>query len=83
MKPVHSYLPFPPPSDQRNEDLPTLLHFAAKYGLRRLTATLLQCPGAFQAYSVMNKQGDYPNTLAARSGFTELRQFMYEFVVRF
>ncbi|CAL8256991.1 unnamed protein product [Lota lota] len=65
---------------QRNEDLPTLLHFAAKYGLRKLTTILLHCPGAVQAYSVMNKQGDYPNTLAERSGFTDLRQFMDEFV---
>ncbi|XP_071337471.1 phosphoinositide 3-kinase adapter protein 1 isoform X2 [Trachinotus anak] len=65
---------------QRNEELPTLLHFAAKYGLKKLTTILLQCPGALQAYSVMNKHGDYPNTLAERSGFSDLRQFMDEFV---
>lgn len=68
-------------SDQRNEELPTLLHFAAKYGLKKLTTVLLQCPGALQAYSVMNKNGDYPNTLAEKSGFNDLRQFMDEFVV--
>lgn len=65
---------------QRNEELPTLLHFAAKYGLKKLTTALLQCPGALQAYSVMNKNGDYPNTLAEKSGFSDLRQFMDEFV---
>ncbi|XP_005735114.1 phosphoinositide 3-kinase adapter protein 1 isoform X2 [Pundamilia nyererei] len=65
---------------QRNEELPTLLHFAAKYGLKKLTTVLLQCPGALQAYSVMNKNGDYPNTLAEKSGFNDLRQFMDEFV---
>lgn len=65
---------------QRDEELPTLLHFAAKYGLRKLTTILLQCPGALQAYSVMNKNGDYPNTLAEKSGFIDLRQFMDEFV---
>lgn len=65
---------------QRNEELPTLLHFAAKYGLKKLTTILLQCPGALQAYSVMNKSGDYPNTLAEKSGFSDLRQFMDEFV---
>ncbi|XP_076598402.1 phosphoinositide 3-kinase adapter protein 1 [Chaetodon auriga] len=65
---------------QRNEELPTLLHFAAKYGLKKLTTILLQCPGALQAYSVMNKDGDYPNTLAEKSGFSDLRQFMDEFV---
>ncbi|KAJ0004966.1 hypothetical protein NQD34_011180, partial [Periophthalmus magnuspinnatus] len=67
-------------SYQRNEELPTLLHFAAKYGLKKLTTALLQCPGALQAYSVMNKNGDYPNTLAQKSGFSDLRQFMDEFV---
>ncbi|XP_035027605.1 phosphoinositide 3-kinase adapter protein 1 isoform X1 [Hippoglossus stenolepis] len=66
---------------QRDVELPTLLHFAAKYGLKKLTTILLQCPGALQAYSVMNKHGDYPNTLAEKSGFLDLRQFMDEFVV--
>ncbi|KAK2824012.1 hypothetical protein Q5P01_021187 [Channa striata] len=65
---------------QRKEELPTLLHFAAKYGLKKLTTILLQCPGALQAYSVMNKNGDYPNTLAEKSGFSDLRQFMDEFL---
>uniref|UniRef100_A0A3B3TUC1 Phosphoinositide-3-kinase adaptor protein 1 n=1 Tax=Poecilia latipinna TaxID=48699 RepID=A0A3B3TUC1_9TELE len=65
---------------QRNEELPTLLHFAAKYGLKKLMSSLLRCPGALQAYSVMNKHGDYPNTLAEKSGFQDLRRFMDEFV---
>ncbi|GLD56084.1 sorbin and SH3 domain-containing protein 1 isoform X1 [Lates japonicus] len=65
---------------QRDEELPTLLHFAAKYGLKKLTTILLRCPGALQAYSVMNKYGDYPNTLAEKSGFSDLRQFIDEFV---
>ncbi|KAJ3610615.1 hypothetical protein NHX12_022707 [Muraenolepis orangiensis] len=65
---------------QRNEELPTLLHFAARYGLKKLTTALLHCPGALQAYSVMNKHGDYPNTLAEHSGFSDLRQFMDAFV---
>ncbi|XP_019737553.1 phosphoinositide 3-kinase adapter protein 1 isoform X3 [Hippocampus comes] len=65
---------------KRNEELPTLLHFAAKYGLKKLMSFLLQIPGALQAYSVMNKNGDYPNTLAEKSGFPDLRQFIDEFV---
>lgn len=67
--------------DQRNEELPTLLHFAARYGLKKLTDVLLQCPGALQAYSVMNKDGDYPNTLAEKSGYTDLRQYIDEVVL--
>ncbi|XP_056147600.1 phosphoinositide 3-kinase adapter protein 1 isoform X2 [Lampris incognitus] len=65
---------------QRTEELPTVLHFSAKYGLKKLTKVLLKCPGALQAYSVMNKDGDYPNTLAEKSGFSDLRQFMDDFV---
>nr|XP_057905084.1 phosphoinositide 3-kinase adapter protein 1 isoform X1 [Doryrhamphus excisus]XP_057905094.1 phosphoinositide 3-kinase adapter protein 1 isoform X1 [Doryrhamphus excisus]XP_057905104.1 phosphoinositide 3-kinase adapter protein 1 isoform X1 [Doryrhamphus excisus]XP_057905115.1 phosphoinositide 3-kinase adapter protein 1 isoform X1 [Doryrhamphus excisus] len=65
---------------KRDEELPTLLHFAAKYGLKKLTSFLLHIPGALQAYSVMNKNGDYPNTLAEKSGFSELRQFIDELV---
>ncbi|XP_058242807.1 phosphoinositide 3-kinase adapter protein 1 [Hemibagrus wyckioides] len=66
-------------SNHQDVELPTLLHFSAKYGLKKLTSTLLQCPGALQAYSMANKNGDYPNTLAERSGFPDLRQFMDDF----
>lgn len=79
-KQITSDLPFCS-LDQRDEELPTLLHFAAKYGLRKLTAVLQDCPGALQAYSVMNKHGDYPNKLAEKSGFSDLRQLMDKFVV--
>ncbi|MGH0128986.1 UNVERIFIED_CONTAM: hypothetical protein FKN15_063711 [Acipenser sinensis] len=65
---------------QRNEELPTLLHFAAKYGLKKLTVLLLQCPGALQAYSVVNKYGEYPNNIAEKNGFKDLREFMDEYV---
>ncbi|XP_051774195.1 phosphoinositide 3-kinase adapter protein 1 isoform X2 [Ctenopharyngodon idella] len=67
-------------ANHRNVELPTLLHFSAKYGLKKLTSLLLRCPGAMQAYSVMNKDGDYPNKLAEKSGFSDLRQFMDEYV---
>uniref|UniRef100_A0A8B9LNS4 DBB domain-containing protein n=1 Tax=Astyanax mexicanus TaxID=7994 RepID=A0A8B9LNS4_ASTMX len=67
-------------ANQRNTELPTLLHFSAKYGLKKLTKELLQCPGALQAYSVANKNGDYPNKLAEKSGFSELRQIMDKYV---
>lgn len=41
----------------------------------------MRCPGALQAYSVMNKDGDYPNKLAEKNGFSDLRHFMDEYVV--
>ncbi|KAM7330199.1 hypothetical protein ACRRTK_011812 [Alexandromys fortis] len=67
-------------TNQRDEELPTLLHFAAKYGLKNLTALLLTCPGALQAYSVANRHGHYPNTIAEKHGFRDLRQFIDEYV---
>ncbi|XP_060092265.1 phosphoinositide 3-kinase adapter protein 1, partial [Heteronotia binoei] len=67
-------------TSQREEELPTLLHFAAKYGLKNLTALLLTCPGALQAYSVANKRSLYPNSLAEQQGFRDLRQFIDEYV---
>lgn len=60
----------------RTEYLPTLLHFSALYGLRDLTAALLQCPGAVQAYGTANCEGDYPTNLAEKSGHWDLRDFM-------
>ncbi|XP_048864527.1 phosphoinositide 3-kinase adapter protein 1 isoform X2 [Brienomyrus brachyistius] len=65
---------------QRDEELPTLLHFAAKYGLKNLMTLLLKCPGAMQAYSVGNKHGDYPNNIAEKNGFLDLRRFMDKYV---
>ncbi|XP_030628086.1 phosphoinositide 3-kinase adapter protein 1 [Chanos chanos] len=67
-------------TNQQNMELPTLLHFSAKYGLRELTTVLLQCPGALQAYSVANKDGDYPNRLAEKNGFSDLRHFMDKYL---
>ncbi|KAM8924561.1 phosphoinositide 3-kinase adapter protein 1 [Pelodytes ibericus] len=67
-------------ANQRDEELPTLLHFSAKYGLKNLTALLLTCPGALQAYSVSNKHGDFPNNKAEKHGYRDLRQFIDEYV---
>ncbi|XP_069836583.1 phosphoinositide 3-kinase adapter protein 1 isoform X2 [Dendropsophus ebraccatus] len=67
-------------ANQRDEELPTLLHFSAKYGLKKLTALLLTCPGALQAYSVANKNGDFPNNIAEKYGYMDLRQFIDEYV---
>ncbi|XP_053547851.1 phosphoinositide 3-kinase adapter protein 1 [Bombina bombina] len=67
-------------ANHRDEELPTLLHFSAKYGLKNVTALLLTCPGALQAYSVSNKHGDFPNNMAEKYGHKDLRQFIDEYV---
>ncbi|XP_039273636.2 uncharacterized protein LOC120347653 isoform X2 [Styela clava] len=64
----------------REEYVPTLLHFSAMYGLRDLTTNLLRCPGAVQAYGTANCDGDYPTNLAEKSGHWDLRDFMQTYM---
>nr|XP_015200546.1 PREDICTED: B-cell scaffold protein with ankyrin repeats [Lepisosteus oculatus]XP_015200547.1 PREDICTED: B-cell scaffold protein with ankyrin repeats [Lepisosteus oculatus] len=63
---------------EHSDDLPTLLHFAAKNGLKNLASLLLQCPGAYQAIKMMNKDGDNPLKLAEKHGHTEMQKHMQE-----
>ncbi|XP_030046610.1 B-cell scaffold protein with ankyrin repeats [Microcaecilia unicolor] len=70
--------------DQENaysEELPTVLHCAAKFGLRNLAALLTECPGAAQASTLVNKHGEDPAKLAARYGHTDLQKLVEELSV--
>ncbi|KAL4641581.1 B-cell scaffold protein with ankyrin repeats [Arapaima gigas] len=55
-------------AEKHCEDLPTLLHFAAQWGLRDVVSVLLQCPGAQQALRIANQNGETPLKLAQRHG---------------
>ncbi|XP_019758359.2 phosphoinositide 3-kinase adapter protein 1 isoform X2 [Dendroctonus ponderosae] len=57
---------------QSNEEFPTLLHFAAKFGLEKLAAQLMDCPGAEIAYEVRNVFGMTPIEIADSSGHNSL-----------
>ncbi|KAI8501698.1 Ras GTPase-activating protein 1 [Branchiostoma belcheri] len=50
----------------------TLLHFAARLGLRRLAAFLVEKPGAEAAIKLPNKDGDLPSDLAKKAGHDEV-----------
>ncbi|KAM6980554.1 A-kinase anchor protein 13 [Aplochiton taeniatus] len=50
----------------------TLLHFAARRGLTRVTQFLLQQPGAKLALQLTNKQGHTPDCIAKHRGHTQL-----------
>jgi len=65
----------------RKEYAPTLLHFAAMYGLRNLTALLLRCPGSVRAYGTANCDGDYPTNLAEKAGHWDLKDYMKSYMV--
>ncbi|XP_004174926.5 B-cell scaffold protein with ankyrin repeats [Taeniopygia guttata] len=60
------------------EEFPTLLHCAARFGLKKLAAFLLSCPEATQACKITNKYGDDPESIAKKHGHKELRKFIRE-----
>ncbi|XP_049821513.1 phosphoinositide 3-kinase adapter protein 1 isoform X2 [Aethina tumida] len=55
-----------------NEEYPTLLHFAAKFGLEKLTMQLLDCPGADIAQEIRNVHDLTPVEIAESNGHLEL-----------
>ncbi|KGL78572.1 B-cell scaffold protein with ankyrin repeats, partial [Tinamus guttatus] len=62
------------------DELPTLLHCAAKFGLKNLTALLLRCPQATQACSKTNKDGHNPAGIAEKHGHKELQKLITDFL---
>ncbi|KAJ8340272.1 hypothetical protein SKAU_G00349050 [Synaphobranchus kaupii] len=54
----------------------TLLHFAARRGLRRVAVFLLQQPGGRDALRVPNKQGVIPASIAEKRGHCRLQQLL-------
>ncbi|XP_039214864.1 A-kinase anchor protein 13 isoform X4 [Crotalus tigris] len=61
-----------------NENVPreTLLHFAARLGLLRLTWFLLKQPGGRSAVSVPNSEGATPVSLALERGYQKLHHIL-------
>ncbi|XP_039921775.1 B-cell scaffold protein with ankyrin repeats isoform X2 [Hirundo rustica] len=60
------------------EEFPTLLHCAARFGLKKLATFLLSCPEATQACKITNKYGDDPESIAKKHGHKELRKLIKE-----
>ncbi|XP_069026457.1 B-cell scaffold protein with ankyrin repeats-like [Embiotoca jacksoni] len=59
-------------------DVPSLLHFAAHYGLRSVSSLLLQCPGAERALQTANRHGRTPTEIAKSQGHAELHVLLKE-----
>ena len=68
-------------SDSYFEELPTLLHCAAKFGLKNLAVHLLQCSGATRASKIKNLEGSDPAHIAERHGHKELKKIFEDFSV--
>ncbi|XP_039101697.1 A-kinase anchor protein 13 isoform X2 [Hyaena hyaena] len=56
----------------------TLVHFAVRLGLLRLTWVLLQKPGGRGALSIHNQEGATPVSLALERGYHQLHQLLTE-----
>ncbi|XP_058253450.1 A-kinase anchor protein 13 isoform X3 [Hemibagrus wyckioides] len=56
----------------------TLLHFAARRGLRRVALFLLQQPGGRDALQLVNKHGHTPARVAQSRGHTQLQHLLSE-----
>ncbi|NXY70754.1 BANK1 protein, partial [Glareola pratincola] len=63
------------------EEFPTLLHCAARFGLKNLATFLLNCPEATWACKITNKYGDDPASIAEKHGHRELRKLIREFSI--
>lgn len=64
-----------------NEEYPTLLHFAARYGLEKLAMQLLDCPGGDIACDIRNSCDLTPAEIAQNSGHGELAHILSGYMV--
>ncbi|KAK4881124.1 hypothetical protein RN001_004443 [Aquatica leii] len=59
-----------------HEEYPTLLHFAARYGLEKLAMQLLECPGGDVACDIKNSCDLTPAEIAQYSGHSDLAHLL-------
>nr|XP_025729298.1 B-cell scaffold protein with ankyrin repeats isoform X4 [Callorhinus ursinus] len=84
--PYYEFRSFQPEIDPQKEhthfkELPTLLHCAAKFGLKNLAIHLLQCSGATWASKMKNFEGSDPTHIAERHGHKELKKIFEDFSI--
>jgi len=61
-------------------ELPTLIHFAAKFGFKELCAKLIDLPDASYAGKFSNCNGQQPNDIAKVYRHSELCRFLDSFL---
>ncbi|XP_420665.7 B-cell scaffold protein with ankyrin repeats isoform X2 [Gallus gallus] len=64
------------------EEFPTLLHCAARFGLKNLAAVLLKHPEAAKACKISNTDGDVPASIAEKHGHKEIRELIKELLTK-
>ncbi|KAL1771979.1 B-cell scaffold protein with ankyrin repeats isoform X1 [Sigmodon hispidus] len=73
---------YPQEKCPHGRELPTLLHCAAKFGLKNLALHLLQCPGATCAAKMKNMDGSDMLHIAEKHGHEELKKVFEDFVIQ-
>lgn len=68
--------------EDSSHEYPTLLHFAARWGLEKLCVQLLECPGGDAACEIKNVSGKIPAEMADSHGFLKLSSTIRNFSVR-
>uniref|UniRef100_A0A3P9B058 DBB domain-containing protein n=1 Tax=Maylandia zebra TaxID=106582 RepID=A0A3P9B058_9CICH len=69
------------PAELHRAEVPSLLHFAARYGFRNVSSLLLQCPGAVRTLRTANRHGQTPVQIAKSHGHTEVHVILKEMLV--
>ena len=79
---IRSYfiLFFPPAV---KDEYPTLLHFAARFGLEKLCWVLLECPGGELACDIRNVCELTPSEMAENAGHTKLANALCGYMVTY
>ncbi|XP_055012803.1 phosphoinositide 3-kinase adapter protein 1-like [Boleophthalmus pectinirostris] len=67
-----------PERESHDSEVPTMLHFAAQYGLKSVLSVLLQCPGAERAVRTANRHGHTPIEIAMHHGHTQFHVLLKE-----
>uniref|UniRef100_A0A672U3H3 B-cell scaffold protein with ankyrin repeats n=1 Tax=Strigops habroptila TaxID=2489341 RepID=A0A672U3H3_STRHB len=78
---TYEFSPFQSEEHHQQAKFPTLLHCAARFGLKNLATFLLNSPEATKACKIINKCGEDPATVAEKHGHRELRKLIREFSV--
>ena len=68
---------------ESDQEVPTLLHFAAKHGLEDLCCTIMDTPGSSAAFQIENKDGHDPADLAELNKHVDLAEHMRTHFVSF
>ncbi|XP_015717622.1 B-cell scaffold protein with ankyrin repeats [Coturnix japonica] len=64
------------------EEFPTLLHCAARFGLKNLATVLLKYPKASKACKITNIDGDVPASIAEKHGHKEIGELIKELLIK-